>query len=237
MSDELISNKKLAHHVADGSGMPEVVDRATFQAKLDGLRIREKLHTREGDAIAAARRRLPMVEVDANLALIGPDGPLNLLEAFEGRQQLIAYYFMWNIGRPAIEQCEGCTWIGTQVSELSYLHSRDITYAVLAQGPYAEDVRYRDFHGLGHAVVLGLGLGRQTPCRARGRAVPPRVLHARWRPGLRNLLDDPARRRGNGHQLGAHGPYRVRSSSGVGRRAPRLASALECQWRRRHPAH
>jgi Bacterial protein of unknown function (DUF899) len=54
--------------------LPAAVDRATFQAQLDRLRIREKAHTREGDAIAAARRRLPMVEVDANLALIGPDG-------------------------------------------------------------------------------------------------------------------------------------------------------------------
>ena len=64
--------------------MPDVVDRATFQAELDALRVREKAHTREGDAIAAARRRLPMVEVDADLALIGPDGPVTLLDAFEG---------------------------------------------------------------------------------------------------------------------------------------------------------
>jgi predicted dithiol-disulfide oxidoreductase (DUF899 family) len=63
--------------------------------------VREKAHTREGDAIAAARRRLPMVEVDASLELIGPNGPLTLLEAFEGRRQLIAYYFMWWPGRPA----------------------------------------------------------------------------------------------------------------------------------------
>jgi predicted dithiol-disulfide oxidoreductase (DUF899 family) len=126
---------------------PAVVDRATFQAEVDSLRAREKAHTREGDAIAAARRRLPMVEVDANLPLTGPDGPLTLLEAFEGRRQLIAYYFMWKPGRPAPEQCEGCTWVTTQVGELSYLHSRDITYAVLCQGPYDESIRYRDFMG------------------------------------------------------------------------------------------
>ena len=42
---------------ADPSAMPVAVDRATFQAKLDRLRVREKPHTREGDAIAAARRR------------------------------------------------------------------------------------------------------------------------------------------------------------------------------------
>jgi predicted dithiol-disulfide oxidoreductase (DUF899 family) len=87
--------------------LPRAVDRAAFQAELDRLRAREKAHTREGDAIAAARRRLPMVEVDASLALTGPRGPLTLLEAFEGRRQLIAYYFMWNPGRPAAEQCEG----------------------------------------------------------------------------------------------------------------------------------
>src|ERR1035441_4194153 len=76
-----------------------------------------------------------------------PGGPLTLLEAFEGRRQLIAYYFMWHPGQPAAGQCEGCTWNNTQIGELSYLHSRDITYAVLCQGPYEPSARYRDFMG------------------------------------------------------------------------------------------
>jgi predicted dithiol-disulfide oxidoreductase (DUF899 family) len=126
---------------------PRVVDRATFQEQIDELRVREKAHLREGDAIAAARRRLPMVEVDAGLPLTGPDGPTTLLDAFEGRSQLIAYYFMWHPGHPASEQCEGCTWCTTHMGELSYLHSRDITFAVFAQGPYDESRRYRDFMG------------------------------------------------------------------------------------------
>jgi predicted dithiol-disulfide oxidoreductase (DUF899 family) len=88
-----------------------------------------------------------MVEADASTELTGPDGPLTLLEAFEGRRQLIAYYFMWRPGHPAAEQCEGCTWNNTQIAELSYLHSRDITYAVFCQGPYDESSRYRDFMG------------------------------------------------------------------------------------------
>ena len=71
-------------------GVPAVVDRSTFQAELDALRLREKAHTREGDAIAAARRRLPMVEVDGATSLIGERGPLTLLDAFEGRRMLIA---------------------------------------------------------------------------------------------------------------------------------------------------
>jgi predicted dithiol-disulfide oxidoreductase (DUF899 family) len=127
--------------------LPLIVDRATWQAELDELRTREKAHTRAGDAIAAARRKLPMVEVDATVTVIGPDGPVTLLDAFEGRQQLIAYYHMWYAGQPAAEQCEGCTFFNGQVRELSYLHFRDVTYATFCQGPYEESVRYRDFMG------------------------------------------------------------------------------------------
>ena len=96
-------------HTSNESAAPRVVDRAAFQAELDALRVREKAHMREGDAIAAARRRLPMVEVDGTTPLIGEHGTVTLLEAFEGRRMLIAYYFMWHAGHPAAEQCEGCT--------------------------------------------------------------------------------------------------------------------------------
>src|SRR5499426_4815664 len=71
----------------DELGAPQVVDRSTFQAELDALRIREKAHTRDGDAIAAARRRLPMVEVDGATPLIGERGAVTLLDVFEGRRQ------------------------------------------------------------------------------------------------------------------------------------------------------
>ena len=131
----------------DELGAPKIVDRATFQAELDALRVREKAHTREGDAIAAARRRLPMVEVDSAIPLIGKRGEVTLLDAFEGRRMLIAYYFMWHTGHPAPEQCEGCTFCTSEVCELSLIHSRDVTYATFCQGPYEESARYRDFMG------------------------------------------------------------------------------------------
>jgi predicted dithiol-disulfide oxidoreductase (DUF899 family) len=137
----------MTHNMRSELGVPAVVDRGTFQAALDALRVREKAHTREGDAIAAARRRLPMVEVDGTARLIGERGAVKLLDVFEDRRMLIAYYFMWHTGHPAPEQCEGCTWVTSQVRELSYLHSRDVTYAVLCQGPYEESTRYRDFMG------------------------------------------------------------------------------------------
>ncbi|MFE0016066.1 DUF899 family protein [Mesorhizobium sp. NPDC059054] len=132
---------------ADRPTVPDVVDRAAFETQLQALRIREKAHTRQGDAIAAERRRLPMVAIDGATPLVGEDGPTTLLDAFEGRSMLIAYYFMWYPGKPAPKQCEGCTYFTTQVRELSHLHSRDVTYATFCQGPYAESARYRDFMG------------------------------------------------------------------------------------------
>jgi predicted dithiol-disulfide oxidoreductase (DUF899 family) len=134
-------------HPGESWPLPTVVDRATWQADIDELRDREKAHTREGDAIAAARRRLPMVEVDATVTVVGPHGPVTLLDVFEGRRQLAVYFHMWHDGMPAEDQCEGCTFFNGQVRELSYLHSRDVTYATFCEGPYDESVRYRDFMG------------------------------------------------------------------------------------------
>ncbi len=129
------------------SALPAIVHRDRWQGHLNELLVREKAHTREGDSIAAARRRLPMVEVDATVTVTGPDGPVALLDVFENRHQLCAYFHMWHDGSPAEQQCEGCTFFNGQVRELAYLHSRDVTYATFCQGPYEESVRYRDFMG------------------------------------------------------------------------------------------
>ena len=65
-------------------GRPPVVDLATWQAARDELLVREKAHTREGDALAAARRRLPMVELDGTVEVVGADGPVPFLDLFQG---------------------------------------------------------------------------------------------------------------------------------------------------------
>jgi predicted dithiol-disulfide oxidoreductase (DUF899 family) len=127
--------------------MPEVIDRSAFQARIDQLRVREKAHTRAGDAQASERRRLPMVEVDATTELIGSAGPVRLIDVFEGRSQLIACFQMWHTGKPAAEQCEGCTFSTSHINELSYLNSRNVSYATFCEGPFDESSRYRDFMG------------------------------------------------------------------------------------------
>ena len=73
---------------------PPIVDQQTWEAALAELRAREKAATRELDAIAAARRRLPMVELP-DYTLEGADGPVRLVDVFEGRPQLIVYNHMW----------------------------------------------------------------------------------------------------------------------------------------------
>jgi predicted dithiol-disulfide oxidoreductase (DUF899 family) len=130
---------------AQDYAVPKSVDRAAYQGEIDALRAREKAHTREGDAIAAARRRLPMVEVNAATPLMSEHGQATLLQAFEGRRLLIAYYHMWHLDKPAPKQCEGCTFFTTQVRELSHFHVRDVTYATFSQGPFDESVRYCGF--------------------------------------------------------------------------------------------
>ncbi|HEX7000591.1 MAG TPA: DUF899 family protein [Trueperaceae bacterium] len=127
--------------------LPPVTDRRSFQEELNALRVDEKALTRAGDALAARRRRLPMVAVDGTTPLIGETGEVTLLDAFEGRSQLIAYFHMWHEGRPAAGQCEGCTFSTAHVQELSYLHSRDVTYATFCEGAYEVSSRYRDFMG------------------------------------------------------------------------------------------
>lgn len=90
-----------------------------------------------------------MVSIDPNTTLRGPSGEVRLIDAFEGRSQLLVAYFMWYDGQPHSAQCEGCTMNVSQVgpSELSYLHSRDVTFAVLSQGPYDESEAYRRWMG------------------------------------------------------------------------------------------
>jgi predicted dithiol-disulfide oxidoreductase (DUF899 family) len=118
---------------------PPVTDHDDFQRQLLELRKREKAHTHEGDAIAAARRRLPMTEVPPDTTVIGPDGAIPFGDVFEGRDELIAYSHMFHDGKPWESQCEGCTrntWPMQHAADAAYLNANGITFAILGDGPY-----------------------------------------------------------------------------------------------------
>ena len=126
---------------------PEVVERSAWLAACEELLVREKAHTREGDALAAARRRLPMTPVPDDARVVGRDGEVPFLDVFEGRRQLLVYFHMWHDGQPPEGQCEGCTFFTANVQRPEHLHSRDVTLAVLCEGEYEESARYADFVG------------------------------------------------------------------------------------------
>ncbi|MFC9603452.1 DUF899 family protein [Streptomyces niveus] len=131
----------------DLPGKPPVVDLATWQAARDELLIREKAHTHEGDAIAAARRRLPMVEFDGTVEVVGPGGPVPFIDLFQGRDELVVYKHMWHDGAPHQGQCEGCTVTAWHMKDAAYLNARGVSYAVLTTGPWDEVAPYVEFMG------------------------------------------------------------------------------------------
>lgn len=129
------------------TGRPPITDMATWQAARDELLVREKAHTREGDAIAAARRALPMVEFDGSVEVVGADGPVPFIELFEGRDELVVYKHMWHDAAPHQGQCEGCTTTAWHLQDSVYLNARGVSFAVLTAGPWEEVAPYLEFMG------------------------------------------------------------------------------------------
>ncbi|WP_052850890.1 DUF899 family protein [Streptomyces avicenniae] len=128
-------------------GLPPLADLSGWQAARDELLVREKAHTREGDAIAAARRRLPMVEFDGTAEVVGPDGPVPFLDLFQGRDELLVYKHMWHDGAPHQGQCEGCTAAAWHLQDAVYLNARGVSFAVLTTGRWEEVAAFTGFMG------------------------------------------------------------------------------------------
>jgi predicted dithiol-disulfide oxidoreductase (DUF899 family) len=129
------------HTSTTSAAKPAVADQQTWRTALDELRRREKAATRELDAIAAQRRRLPMVEMP-DYTLIGEEGPIRLADVFKGRSQLIVYNHMWENG--AEWQCGGCTSFTSQFTRLGFLDNYDARFVIVTNGPIEEALAYRD---------------------------------------------------------------------------------------------
>ena len=72
-----------------------VVPEAEWQAARERLLVKEKEATRALDALAAERRRLPMVRIEKEYVFAGPNGEASLLDVFDGRRQLAVYHLMF----------------------------------------------------------------------------------------------------------------------------------------------
>lgn len=98
------------------------------------LLAREKRHTREQDAIAAARRALPWVRVDKTYVFDAEAGKMTLADLFGGRPQLVVYHFMF--GPDWQEGCKSCSFWADSFNGLEpHLNDRDIAFVAISRAP------------------------------------------------------------------------------------------------------
>jgi predicted dithiol-disulfide oxidoreductase (DUF899 family) len=120
--------------------LPQIVSPEQWQAAHEALLAREKAATRARDALAAERRRQPMVRFGTDHVFEGADGEVGLLDLFEGRRQLIVYHFMQEPGKAP---CGGCTTFTDNLGHPSYLNARDTTLALVSRAPFEELEAFR----------------------------------------------------------------------------------------------
>jgi predicted dithiol-disulfide oxidoreductase (DUF899 family) len=125
--------------------LPPIVSPQEWEAARLELLVKEKQHTRAGDALAAARRRMPRMEVDKEYRFEGPNGPVSLLDLFAGRRQLIVYRFFFEPGVHGWPEsgCRGCSFGADQVAHLAHLNARDTTLVRVSRAPQADIQRYQ----------------------------------------------------------------------------------------------
>ena len=116
---------------------PHIVNQAEWQKARDALLVKEKEATHARDALAAERRRLPMVRVDKKYMFDGPNGKVSLLDLFEDRRQLMLYHFMF---APPVSGwpdagCVGCSMVADQFGHTAHLHAREISFCMVSLAP------------------------------------------------------------------------------------------------------
>ena len=112
--------------------LPQIVTPEQWKQSSTALLAKEKQATRERDALAAERRRQPMMEFSTDYEFEGPHGVVSFADLFEGRPQLIVYHFWLP---PDGDPCGGCSMFADQVSELAHLNARGVTFALVSRAP------------------------------------------------------------------------------------------------------
>jgi predicted dithiol-disulfide oxidoreductase (DUF899 family) len=120
---------------------PHVVSREDWLAARIELLAQEKEATRARDALNAARRGLPIVEIDKEYVFRGPEGEARLIDLFASRAQLIVYHFMWL--HDSDQGCPSCSFLVDGVGELAHLHACDTSLVLVSRAPLASIERFR----------------------------------------------------------------------------------------------
>jgi predicted dithiol-disulfide oxidoreductase (DUF899 family) len=129
--------------------LPQVVSRGEWQAAREELLAKEKEATRARDALAAKRRRLPMVRIEKDYVFEGPEGKASLLDLFDGRRQLIIYHFMFAPGVHGWPSagCDGCSLFVDNIGHVAHLHARDTSLVLVSRAPLANIEPYKERMG------------------------------------------------------------------------------------------
>jgi predicted dithiol-disulfide oxidoreductase (DUF899 family) len=127
--------------------LPDVVTREQWLEARKRLLVLEKQATRDRDALNAQRRRLPMVRIDKEYLLEGPDGTATLAGLFGESRQLIVQHVMFGPDWEAA--CPGCTAGVDELSDgiLAHLRSRDTAFVLVSRAPLDKLQKYRDARG------------------------------------------------------------------------------------------
>ena len=146
---------------------PEIVSPEEWQVAREELLKAEKEVTRAEDAVAARRRRLPMVRFGSDYVFETPAGERSLLDLFEGRSQLVVYQFMDN---GPDDYCPGCTWFTNSVpaTALPLLAKIDITWVTVSDMPLAQIEGYKERMGWTLPFVSSHGTSFSADCGAGG---------------------------------------------------------------------
>ena len=148
------------------TSLPEIVSAGQWQQDRDELLKAEKEATRALDALAARRRRLPMVRFDnASYVFDTPAGPKTLLDLFAGQQQLVVYQFMDN---GPDDFCPGCTHFTRNVADLATLAATGVSWATVSNMPLAQIEAYKARMGWTMPFVSSRGTTFADDCGASG---------------------------------------------------------------------
>jgi predicted dithiol-disulfide oxidoreductase (DUF899 family) len=125
--------------------LPDVVSAEEWEAANERIVAKEKAATKESDALAAERRRGPIMRVEREYEFEGPSGTVTLLDLFEGRRQLFVYNFMFGPNQDV--GCDGCAMVIDQVTHPAHLHARDTSFALASRAPFEKLERFRERMG------------------------------------------------------------------------------------------
>jgi predicted dithiol-disulfide oxidoreductase (DUF899 family) len=144
--------------------MPVSVNAEEWQRQRDDLLVAEKEATRALDALAARRRRLPMVEFDnTRYVFESPSGPRTLLDLFGGNEQLVVYQFMDN---GPDHFCPGCTDLTNNIVALAQLAESGVSWSNVSNMPLAQIEAYKEKMGWDVPFVSSKGSAFADDCGA-----------------------------------------------------------------------